>query len=96
MKALKEYRDKIRQRDRFRNVKGKVFDPMTGWNPGYRVMQQDLMSAIPTNPFEEIHSKADIPIGTPHPAELDGTGFMPFKWTDFWGTTVFAHPIIFE
>jgi hypothetical protein len=54
------------------------------------------MSAIPMTPFEEMHSKADIPLGTPHPKELDGTGYMPFKWFDANGSVVFVHPINFE
>lgn len=50
------------------------------------------MTAIPLNPFEEIHKKRDIPFGTPAKPEADSIGFMPFKWFQN-GVAVSADPL---
>lgn len=76
-------------------MKGPLYDPVKGWNPGYRVYASDLKTAIPFNPLEKIHSKADIPIGEPAKAEADSIGWMPFKWISN-GVPVNVHPINWE
>lgn len=80
MKALDAYIDQLVQSPRFKGVKGPLYHPETGWNPGYRVFASDLMSPIPLEPFEAIHDKADVPFGTPVEAETGSVGFMPFTW----------------
>ena len=80
---------------RFKNVKGPLYDINTGWNPGYRVFQSDLMSPIPLTPFENIHDKADVAIGTVGGRSEDWIGVMPFTWTQH-GATVSANPIKYE
>ena len=80
---------------RFQNVKGPLYDINTGWNPGYRVFQSDLMSPIPLTPFEDIHTKYDVSIGQPGGRSEDWLGVMPFTWTQH-GATVSAHPIKYE
>ncbi len=53
--TLDDYIMKLAKSPRFKNVKGPLYDPNTGWNPGYRVMAADLRSIIPLNPFEALH-----------------------------------------
>ena len=53
--TLDNYILKLAKSPRFKNVKGPLYDPNTGWNPGYRVMASDLRSIIPLNPFEALH-----------------------------------------
>lgn len=71
--------------ERFGNVKGKLYDfDGEGWNPQLRIFQTDLMSALPANPWEDLHTNRDIAVGVaadPNPpgSEL-GEGYMPFKW----------------
>jgi hypothetical protein len=81
---------------RFNNVKGPLYDVVTGWNPGYRVLSTDLLSVIPLEPFTTISGKRNIPIGRPAPRETDSTGFMPFKWIDSKGHENVVHPILYE
>ena len=50
---------------RFANVKGPLYDPVKGWNPGYRVYASDLKTVVPLNPFEGLHKNEDIVFGTP-------------------------------
>lgn len=95
---LKKYHEK-----RFGSVKGPIYDPDKGWNPGYRVRQIDLMTAMSSNPFEAIHPRMDIPIGVPWPdPEVNSIGYMPFKWrfyttgNQLWNAPMVADPILFE
>jgi len=38
-KKLVEYEQVLLKRlDRFNKVKGPLYDPVTGWNPGYRIL----------------------------------------------------------
>ena len=77
---LDKYIEALSKSDRFKNVKGPLYDVEKGWNPGYRVFQSDLMSIIPLNPFEEIHKDRDVPIGKPADEEANSIGYMPFTW----------------
>ena len=77
---LDAYIDRLSKSTRFKNIKGVLYHPTNGWNPGYRIFASDLMSPIPHTPFEAIHQKADVPIGTPVEAEQNSIGFMPFTW----------------
>ena len=81
VKALDAYIAHLSQSKRFKGVKGPLYDPDKGWNPGYRVYASDLMSPIPLKPFEAIHPKADVPFGQPVEAEVNSIGFMPFTWS---------------
>lgn len=74
---------------------GPLYDPVYGWNKGYRVYKADLMSPIPMTPFEEIHNKADIPIGQLSRGSDEYIGIMPFTWMQN-GVEFSAHPINFE
>ena len=93
---LDQYLEILKKSQRFKNVRGPLYDPVAGWNPGYRVFQRDLMSPIPLVPFEAIHTKIDIPFGQPSDSpEEDSIGYMPFQW--FQGSArISAHPINFE
>ena len=80
VQKLDSYIDAPNKSKRFRNVKGGLYDPVTGWNPGYRVLQSDLMSPIPMNPFEGIHDKADVKLGEPSRGDESYIGIMPYTW----------------
>ena len=80
---------------RFQNVKGPLYDINTGWNPGFRVLQGDLMSPIPLTPFEDMHEKKDVSIGQPGGRSEDWIGYMPFTWEQR-GATITANPIRYE
>ena len=84
---------------RFKNVKGPLYHPVTGWNVGYRVMSQDLMTPIPLEPYEEIHDKPDIPFGTPiaqNEEKTYGKGWTPFTWINLGGARISVNPLNFE
>ena len=93
--TLDDYILKLSKSPRFKNVKGPLYDPNTGWNPGYRVMAADLRSIIPLNPFEALHKTADVYFGKPADAEVDSIGFMPFTWMQD-GAKISVHPINYE
>ena len=93
---LNAYIKQLSSSTRFKNVKGPLYDPIKGWNPGYRVLSSDLLSVIPLEPFTSISGKRNIPIGQPAPAETDSIGFMPFKWVDSHGHVNVVHPILYE
>ena len=95
IKALDAYIDTLSKSTRFKNVKGALYDPNTGWNVGYRVTSADLMSPIPLKPFEAIHSKADVPFGKPAKEEVDSIGVMPFTWMQN-GAKIAVHPVNYE
>lgn len=92
---LDRYILQLSKSQRFKNVKGPLYDPNTGWNPGYRVYASDLRSIIPLKPFESIHKTADVYFGQPADAEADSIGFMPFTWIQD-GTKISVHPINYE
>ena len=92
---LNKYIKKLIDSKRFKNVQGPLYDLDKGWNPGYRVFASDLMSIIPTTPFEAIHEKADIPFGEPADAEADSIGYMPFTWFHD-GAKISVNPIVYE
>ena len=60
IKTLDSYILQLSKSPRFKNVKGPLYDPDTGWNPGYRVYASDLRSIIPLKPFEALHKTADV------------------------------------
>lgn len=93
--AIDKYVKQLSQLQRFKNVKGPLYDPNTGWNPGYRVYASDLRSIIPLTPFEAIHLKPDVYFGKPAAAEVDSIGFMPFTWMQD-GVKMSVHPINYE
>ena len=94
---LRDYKAALAKSKRFKDVKGPLYDVDAGWNPGYRVFQQDLMSPIPFNPFEEVHPTADVKIGTALSTPLPGmNGFMPYTWLLEDGSRVSVNPINFE
>lgn len=95
LNKVSAYMNALGKSQRFKNVKGPLYDPVKGWNPGYRVYASDLKTVIPFNPLEKIHNKADIPIGEPAKAEADSIGWMPFKWISN-GVPVNVHPINWE
>lgn len=95
LEAIDNYISQLQKSQRFKNVSGPLYDPIRGWNPGYRVLQSDLMSAIPLTPFEQIHSKMDVVLGEPAEPEYDSIGYMPFAWVQN-GVKFSAHPINFE
>ncbi len=93
--ALDKYILQLSKSQRFKNIKGPLYDPNTGWNPGYRVYASDLRSIIPLKPFESIHKTADVYFGQPADAEADSIGFMPFTWMQD-GAKISVHPILYE
>ena len=95
MNALDKYIIQLSKSQRFKNVKGPLYDPNTGWNPGYRVYASDLRSIIPLRPFEALHKTADVYFGNPADAEADSIGFMPFTWMQD-GVKLSVHPINYE
>lgn len=95
IQTLDNYIAQLSKSTRFKNVKGPLYDPNTGWNPGYRVFASDLMSIIPLNAFEALHKKADIAFGQPAEAEANSIGFMPFTWIQN-GVKMSVHPILYE
>ena len=95
VQKLDSYIDALNKSKRFRNVRGGLYDPVTGWNPGYRVFQSDLMSPIPMNPFEGIHDKADVKLGEPSRGDESYIGIMPYTWIQN-GVQVSAHPLKYE
>ena len=95
VQKLDSYIDALNKSKRFRNVRGGLYDPITGWNPGYRVFQSDLMSPIPMNPFEGIHDKADVKLGEPSRGDESYIGIMPYTWIQN-GVQVSAHPLKYE
>lgn len=95
VQKLDFYIDQIKKSKRFRNVKGPLYDPINGWNPGYRVFQSDLMSPIPMNPFEGIHDNADVKLGEPSRGDESYIGIMPYTWIQN-GVQVSAHPLKYE
>ena len=93
---LDSYIGQLSKSTRFQNVKGPLYDINTGWNPGFRVLQGDLMSPIPLTPFESLHPKKDVAIGqSGGGTSEDWVGVMPFTWTQH-GAVVTAHPITYE
>ena len=95
VQKLDFYINQIKKSKRFRNVKGPLYDPINGWNPGYRVFQSDLMSPIPMNPFEGIHDKADVKLGEPSRGDESYIGIMPYTWIQN-GVQVSVHPLKYE
>lgn len=95
MNALDKYIIQLSKSQRFKNVKGPLYDPNTGWNPGYRVYASDLRSIIPLKPFESLHKTADVYFGNPADAEADSIGFMPFTWMQD-GVKLSVHPLNYE
>lgn len=95
IQTLDNYIAQLSKSTRFKNVKGPLYDPNTGWNPGYRVFASDLKSIIPLNAFEALHKKADIAFGQPAEAEANSIGFMPFTWIQN-GVKMSVHPILYE
>ena len=95
IKTLDSYILQLSKSQRFKNVKGPLYDPNTGWNRGYRVMASDLRSIIPLKPFEALHKTADVYFGKPADAEVDSIGFMPFTWIQD-GAKISVHPINYE
>ena len=95
IKTLDSYILQLSKSPRFKNVKGPLYDPDTGWNPGYRVYASDLRSIIPLKPFEALHKTADVYFGQPADAEMDSIGFMPFTWMQD-GVKISVHPINYE
>ena len=95
MAKLDSYIAGLSKSKRFQNVKGPLYDPVAGWNPGYRVYAADLRSAIPLTPFEAIHAKPDINIGEPADEEADSKGWMPFTWVQN-GIKHAVHPVNYE
>ena len=93
--TLDKYISKLAKSQRFKNVKGPLYDPNTGWNPGYRVMANDLRSIIPLKPFEALHKTPDVYFGQPADAEVDSIGYMPFTWMQD-GVKLTVHPINYE
>lgn len=95
IKKLDQWIQVLAKSDRFKNVKGPLYDVEKGWNPGYRVFAKDLMSPIPLTPFEEIHAKPDVPFGEPAEPERESKGWKPFTW-DQKGAHISVHPINYE
>ena len=95
MDALDIYITELSKSQRFKNVQGMLYDPVSGWNPGYRVMASDLRTIIPLNPFEAIHKTPDIYFGSPAEAETSSTGFLPFTWYQN-KAKISVHPILYE
>ena len=95
IRKIDAYIAQLAKSTRFKNVTGPLYDVATGWNPGYTVKQSDLMTPIPLEPFEEIHSKLDIPFGTPDDEGEDYKGIMPFTWFQD-GVRISVHPINYE
>ena len=94
---LDAYIATLSKNNRFANVKGPLYDPVTGWNPGYRVLAKDLLTIIPAKPFSIISKKRNIPFGKPVEAETDSIGFMPFKWAMTKGGYIgCVNPILYE
>lgn len=87
--------DVLKKSKRFQGVTGLLYDPVTGWNPGYNVLAEDLRTPIPLEPFARTHEKADIQFGSPGGASEDYIGRMPFTWEQN-GTVVTANPIAYE
>lgn len=54
IRKLDQYIATLSRSTRFKNVTGPLYDPVNGWNPGYRVMAKDLMTIIPFTPFSAI------------------------------------------
>lgn len=92
---LDKYIEMLSKSTRFKNVKGYLYDPENGWNPGYRVVASDLRSIIPMTPFEELHKKADIFFGQPAGPDSNSMGYVPFTWIQD-GARVCVHPILYE
>lgn len=95
IKGLDNYIQKLSKSTRFKNVRGPLYDPNTGWNPGYRVFAKDLTTIIPLKPFEALHKTNDIYFGKPTEAESESIGFMPFTWIQD-GAKISVHPILYE
>ena len=95
IKGLDNYIQKLSKSTRFKNVTGPLYDPNTGWNPGYRVFAKDLTTIIPLKPFEALHKTNDIYFGKPTEAESESIGFMPFTWIQD-GAKISVHPILYE
>ena len=95
IKTLDSYILQLSKSQRFKNVKGPLYDPNTGWNRGYRVMASDLRSIIPLKPFEALHKTPNVYFGQPADAESDSIGFMPFTWIQD-GAKISVHPINYE
>ena len=93
---IRKYIEALQKYDRFKDRVGlPLYDPEKGWNPTYRIYATDLRSPLPFTPWEKMHSKADIQIGQPAPAETNSIGYMPFKWLQD-GRPIFANPIGYE
>ena len=83
--------------NRFAKVTGPLYDPVNGWNGGYRVLAGDLLTAIPLTPFTPISTQRNIPFGQPADEESESIGFMPFKWIPVKGNVPdCVHPLFFE
>lgn len=95
IKMLDAYIAQLSQSPRFKGVTGPLYHPESGWNPGYRVFASDLMSPIPLEPFESLHDKADVSIGTPVESETGSIGFMPFTWMQN-GSRISVNPVGYE
>lgn len=82
---------------RFKNVRGPLYDPEQGWNPGYRVLASDLLTVIPAKPFSSIHLKRDltIPYANVRGPETNSIGFLPFGWVQR-GVPISVNPIGYE
>ena len=76
-------------------MKGYLYDPENGWNPGYRVVASDLRSIIPLTPFERLHKKADVFFGQTAGPDSNSMGYVPFTWIQN-GVRVCVNPILYE
>ena len=71
---------KIRVTRRFQPEPGPLYDYEKGWNPGFVVRQEDLMTRIPMKPFSTILA-GSVPFGKPISGPFEGQkGIMPFSW----------------
>lgn len=86
---------------RFGNVKGPLYDPETGWNPAYRIREDDLVTYLPTGIFEPL-SNTPFRLGVPSNEKFKNTiGYVPFSWYPIkadgkQGEKNYVDPILFE
>lgn len=92
---IDNYIKQLEKSTRFQNVKGTLYDVQYGWNPGYRVQPNDLLTPIPLTPFEPVHNKNDIQFGDPPVKSEEYKGYLPFGWRQD-GQMISANPILFE
>jgi len=92
---LNKYIAVLSKSRRFSAVKGPLYNPETGWNPGYRITAADLKTPIPLTPFQMVHDAADIQFGQPADEEYSSEGYMPFTWVQD-GITMTVNPLLYE